>query len=65
MEKHGAVAGASARLCTRLLTLVPRRYLKTPGLSAYDIANTVLFMLATPEHMEINDVLVRPTGQHV
>jgi NADP-dependent 3-hydroxy acid dehydrogenase YdfG len=42
-----------------------RRYENAPGLSAYDVANTALYMLSVPLHMEVNDVLMRPTQQVV
>lgn len=32
-------------------------------LSARDIANAVTYMLCTPAHVQINDILVRPMGQ--
>lgn len=41
------------------------KYESAPGLSAYDVANTALFMLSAPLHMEVGDVLMRPTHQVV
>jgi NADP-dependent 3-hydroxy acid dehydrogenase YdfG len=39
------------------------RYQQQPGLTAADIAQSVLYALAAPDHVEVNDILVRPTGQ--
>ena len=36
---------------------------KMDSLKAEDIANTILFALEAPSYMNINEVLVRPTGQ--
>ena len=36
---------------------------KTQSLRAEDIANAILFALQSPEHMNVNEVLVRPTTQ--
>ena len=33
------------------------------GLNADDIANAILFAVQSPEHMNVNEVLVRPTTQ--
>ena len=33
------------------------------GLNADDIANAILFAVQSPEHMNVNEVLVRPTSQ--
>ena len=33
------------------------------GLNAGDIANAILFAVQSPEHMNVNEVLVRPTSQ--
>jgi 17beta-estradiol 17-dehydrogenase / 3beta-hydroxysteroid 3-dehydrogenase len=42
-----------------------KRYEQLPGLTAADVASSVLFVLSSPAHMEVNDILVRPTGQSV
>ena len=42
-----------------------RQYLDKPGLTAGDVAGAVLFALAAPPHMEVDDVMVRPTHQVV
>ena len=34
-----------------------------PFIKAEDVASTVLYILSTPAHMEVNDILLRPTGQ--
>jgi len=36
---------------------------KMEGLKADDIANAILFAVQSPEHMNVNEVLVRPTSQ--
>ena len=36
---------------------------KTESLRAQDIANTILFAVEAPNHMNVNEVLVRPTAQ--
>ena len=36
---------------------------KMQSLSAQDIANAILFAVESPEHMNVNEVLVRPTTQ--
>ena len=36
---------------------------KSQSLRAEDIANAILFALQSPEHMNVNEVLVRPTTQ--
>ena len=36
---------------------------KSQGLNADDIANAILFAVQSPEHMNVNEVLVRPTTQ--
>ena len=36
---------------------------KMQGLNADDIANAILFAVQAPEHMNVNEVLVRPTSQ--
>ena len=33
------------------------------GLQADDIANAILFAVQSPEHMNVNEILVRPTTQ--
>ncbi len=38
-------------------------YGQFPVLQAVDIANTVVYALSQPAHVEINDILVRPTQQ--
>ena len=38
-------------------------YNKFKCLEAEDIANAVLYILSTPAHVEVNDVLIRPTAQ--
>ncbi|XP_046580656.1 dehydrogenase/reductase SDR family member 11-like isoform X2 [Haliotis rubra] len=38
-------------------------YSSIPCLQVDDITNTVIFSLQSPKHMEINDVLMRPTAQ--
>jgi len=35
----------------------------TQGLKADDIANAILFAVQSPEHMNVNEILVRPTTQ--
>ena len=32
-------------------------------LEATDIANAIVYALAQPKHVSINEILVRPTGQ--
>jgi NADP-dependent 3-hydroxy acid dehydrogenase YdfG len=32
-------------------------------LEAEDIANAILYVVSQPEHVNINEVLIRPTGQ--
>jgi NADP-dependent 3-hydroxy acid dehydrogenase YdfG len=44
---------------------VVQRYADTPGLEATDVAATVQYMLACPPHVEVDDVLVRPTDQRM
>jgi NADP-dependent 3-hydroxy acid dehydrogenase YdfG len=34
-----------------------------PLFQAEDMANAVLYILSTPAHMQIHDILVRPTQQ--
>ena len=34
-----------------------------PSLKADDIANAILFAVQSPEHMNVNEILVRPTTQ--
>ncbi len=36
---------------------------KSQGLKAEDIAEAILFAVQSPEHMNVNEVLVRPTSQ--
>mgnify|MGYP001258606871 CR=1 FL=1 len=36
---------------------------KTQGLKAGDIADAILFAVQSPEHMNVNEILVRPTTQ--
>ena len=38
-------------------------YGQFPVLQAVDVANTVAYVLSQPAHVEINDILVRPTRQ--
>ena len=38
-------------------------YRKYKCLTPEDIAQSILWMLSAPEHMEVNDVLLRPTEQ--
>ena len=38
-------------------------YSQFPVLQAVDIANAVAYALSQPEHVEVNDILVRPTQQ--
>lgn len=33
------------------------------ALEADDIARAVIFALTQPEHVDVNEVLIRPTGQ--
>lgn len=39
-------------------------YGQFPVLQAVDIANAVAYALSQPAHVEVNDILVRPTQQH-
>ncbi len=43
--------------------VLSRHQKKTQGLKADDIANAILFAVQSPEHMNVNEVLVRPTSQ--
>ena len=43
--------------------VLSRRQKKTQGLKADDIANAILFAVQSPEHMNVNEILVRPTSQ--
>jgi NADP-dependent 3-hydroxy acid dehydrogenase YdfG len=36
---------------------------KTQSLNADDIANAILFAVEAPPHVNVNEVLVRPTSQ--
>ena len=36
---------------------------KSQGLKAEDIAEAILFAVQSPEHMNVNEILVRPTSQ--
>ena len=36
-----------------------------PHITSDDIADSVIYILTTPAHMEINDILIRPTNQVV
>ena len=38
-------------------------YSQFPGLQADDIAKSVLYILQQPQHVEVNDILVRPSQQ--
>ena len=38
---------------------------KMQGLKADDIANAILFAVQSPEHMNVNEILVRPTTQQM
>jgi len=38
-------------------------YEKTPALTAEDMANAVQYMIESPKHMQIHDIMVRPTDQ--
>ncbi len=40
-----------------------KRYEQFKCLEAADIAQAVLFCLASPDHMEVNDMQIRPTAQ--
>eukprot|EP00012_Vannella_robusta_P004044 CAMPEP_0206188772 /NCGR_PEP_ID=MMETSP0166-20121206/3770_1 /ASSEMBLY_ACC=CAM_ASM_000260 /TAXON_ID=95228 /ORGANISM="Vannella robusta, Strain DIVA3 518/3/11/1/6" /LENGTH=252 /DNA_ID=CAMNT_0053604557 /DNA_START=467 /DNA_END=1225 /DNA_ORIENTATION=+ len=40
-------------------------YQEKPHISADDVADSVIFVLSTPAHMEVNDILIRPTAQVV
>jgi NADP-dependent 3-hydroxy acid dehydrogenase YdfG len=42
-----------------------RVYNERPGLTPGDLAASVLYVLAAPPHVEVDDVLVRPTYQVV
>jgi NADP-dependent 3-hydroxy acid dehydrogenase YdfG len=33
------------------------------ALQAQDIANAILFAVESPEHMNVNEILIRPTTQ--
>lgn len=39
------------------------RYSKFKCLQPEDISDAVLWVLASPDHMEVNDILIRPTEQ--
>lgn len=38
---------------------------KTMTLSAEDVANSAIFMMEQPENVDMNEILVRPTGQSI
>ncbi len=38
---------------------------KNGALSAEDVAQSAVFMMNQPENVDINEILVRPTGQNV
>ena len=40
-----------------------KTYSQFPVLQAVDIANAVAYALSQPEHVEVNDILIRPTHQ--
>ncbi len=40
-----------------------KTYSQFPALQAVDIANAVAYALSQPEHVEVNDILIRPTHQ--
>ena len=40
-----------------------KRYEQMKCLEAEDIAQAVVYCLAAPDHVEVNDVLMRPTAQ--
>jgi NADP-dependent 3-hydroxy acid dehydrogenase YdfG len=42
-----------------------RTYRELPGLTPGDVASSVLYALAAPPHVEVDDVLIRPTYQAV
>lgn len=42
-----------------------QKYLDKPGLTAGDVTSAILFALAAPPHVEVDDVMVRPTHQVV
>ena len=39
------------------------QYKTIQALQSWDIAEAILFVLSAPEHVEINDILLRPTDQ--
>ena len=42
---------------------IVQRYRDAPGLTAADVAESVLYALSVPEHVDVNDILLRPTEQ--
>jgi len=38
---------------------------KLPALKSQDIANTILFAVESPNHMNVNELVVRPTAQEI
>lgn len=59
----GFVETEFAKVMTGSAELAQQTYTRYPCLQPSDVARTVLHMLTQPEHVEIHDVLIRPTAQ--
>jgi NADP-dependent 3-hydroxy acid dehydrogenase YdfG len=46
-----------------VLEQIRRRFGSITRLSAEDIANAILYTIGQPEHVSVNELLIRPTGQ--
>jgi NADP-dependent 3-hydroxy acid dehydrogenase YdfG len=46
-----------------VLEQIRRRFGSITRLSAEDIANAILYTIAQPQHVSVNELLIRPTGQ--
>ncbi|KAH8250560.1 hypothetical protein KR038_006942 [Drosophila bunnanda] len=43
--------------------LVPQAYKSLPMLRAEDVANAIMYVLATPEHVQVHELTIKPMGE--
>lgn len=43
--------------------LVPQAYKTLPMLQAEDVANAIMYALATPPHVQVHELTIKPMGE--